>query len=88
MGPIRSYQTSIEPTVCEGLGDKAPIEFESWIMEKTGGSKMVYEVSVKVKDADKCVARNQAFRSCLSKAGVNVSKERGTKTEAVYEFFQ
>ena len=88
MGPIHSYQTSVGPTVCDGLGDKTPIEFESWIMEKIGGSKMVYEVSVKVKDADKCVTRNQAFRSCLSKAGVNVSKERGTKTETVYEFFQ
>lgn len=88
MGPIRSYQTSVDPHVCDGLGDKNHIEFESWIMEKVGRSKMVYEVSVKVKkDADKCEDRNLAFRKCLHGVGVDGSKDRGTKTEAVYSFF-
>ncbi len=40
------------------------------------------------KDPDKCADRNQAFRSCLGKAGVDVKDNRGTKTEAVYKFFQ
>jgi len=88
MGPIHSYQTSVAADVCSGLGNKSPIEFESWIMENAGRSEMVYEVSVKVKDPDKCADRNQAFRSCLGKAGVDVKDNRGTKTEAVYKFFQ
>lgn len=88
MGPIRSYQKSLENSVCDELGDKSQIEFESWIMEKGDRTKMVYEVSVKVKDAAQCDTRNQAFRSCLRKAGVDVSKNRGTKTEALYNFFQ
>jgi hypothetical protein len=88
MGPIRSYQTSVDPGVCEGLGDKSRIEFESWIMQKRDRTEMVYEVSVKVKDADKCDKRNQAFRLCLRNAGVDVSNNRGTKTEEVYKFFQ
>lgn len=88
MGPIRSYQNSIKNSVCSKLGDKSQIEFESWIMEKGDQSEMVYEVSVKVNNADKCDNRNQAFRSCLKKAGVDVGKNRGTKTEVVYKFFQ
>ena len=88
MGPINSYQTSLDNSTCDKLGDKSEIEFESWIMEKGDRTEMVYEVSVKVKEADKCDTRNQAFRSCLRKAGVDVSKNRGTKTEAVYKFFK
>ncbi|MDD5461642.1 MAG: hypothetical protein PHG00_08420 [Methylococcales bacterium] len=88
LGPIRSYQTHADPSICRGVGDKSPIEFESWLMQKGDRKEMVYEVSIKVKDADKCAARNEAFRSCLSKTGVNINKNRGTKTEAVYEFFQ
>ncbi len=88
MGHIRSYQKSLDNSFCDKLGDKSQIEFESWIMEKGDRAEMVYEVSVKVKDADKCDTHNQAFRSCLRKAGVDVSKNRGTKTEAVYKFFQ
>jgi uncharacterized protein YjbK len=88
MGPIRSNQKSIENSVCDKLGDKSQIEFESWIMEKGERTEMIYEISAKVKDAEKCDNRNQAFRSCLRKAGVDVSKNRGTKTEAVYKFFQ
>jgi hypothetical protein len=88
MGPLRSYQTHADPSICKGLEDKSPIEFESWIMQKGDRKEMAYEVSIKVKDADKCDARNEAFRSCLSKAGVDINKDRGTKTEAVYKFFQ
>jgi hypothetical protein len=88
MGPIRSYQTSVDQSVCKGLGDKSRIEFESWLMHKGDRTEMAYEVSVKVKDVGKCDERNEVFRSCLSNAGVDISNNRGTKTEAVYNFFQ
>lgn len=90
LGPIYSYKTEVDPSVCEGLGAKKPIEFESWLMKDNKHSQMLFEISVKVKangDPEKCGNANIAFRKCILKLGVNVDSERGTKTEAVYTFF-
>lgn len=88
LGPIYSYKTEVDPSVCEGLVVKKPIEFESWLMKDSKHSQMLFEISVKVNgNPEKCGNVNIAFRQCILKLGVNVDSERGTKTEAVYTFF-
>lgn len=87
MGPIYSYKTEADASVCEGLGAKKPIEFESWLMKDNKQSRMLFEISVKINGNDKkCGNANTAFRNCLHKLGIDVDSDRGTKTEAVYTF--
>jgi len=88
LGPIYSYKTEVDPSVCEGLGVKKPIEFESWLMKDSKHSQMLFEISIKVNgSSEKCGNANIVFRDCIHELGVNVDSERGTKTEAVYTFF-
>ena len=86
MGPILSNKSEVASSVCEGLDTEKPIELESWLLKDSNHSQMLFEISVKVNKY--CETANNTFRECLHKLGVDVDSDKGTKTEAVYNFFK